>query len=154
MVHLTKDSVLVVSTLSEHGLKRGLNIDKTEFCRVSHSCEAKIFVVLYNALADSLFKKGSIWENELATLHFRWIRWQKMVDKPVELFSLDRRLVFIDPSLNWIYQCIHFLDGLVFELEIARRTVGSAEETAFSAVHFVQFVTIQIVRCICPWFDT
>ena len=154
MVHLTKDSVLVVSAFSQHGLKRGLNIDKTEFGRISNSCQAKIFIVLNNALADSLFKKCSIWKDELATLNFRWIRRQKMVDKPVELLSLNRRLVCIDPGFNWIYQCIHFFDGLVFELEIASWTVSSAEETAFSTVHLVQFVTVQIVRCICHWFKT
>ncbi len=154
MVHLAEDSVLVISAFSKHGLKRGLNIDKTEFGRVSHSCQAKVLIVLYNAFADSLFKKCSIWKDEFATLNLGWIRRQKMIDKPVELFSLDRRLVRIDPGLNRIYLCIHFLDSLVFELEIASCTVSSAEETAFSTMHLVQFVTVQIVRCICSWFDT
>ncbi len=77
-----------------------------------------------------------------------------MVDKPVELLSLNRRLVRIDPGFNRIYLRIHFLDGLVLELEIARCTISSAEETAFSAMHLVIFVTVHIVRCICPGFKT
>ena len=72
-----------------------------------------------------------------------------MVNKPVELLSLKRLDIMIDPSFNGIDQSLHLFDGLIFELELASCALGLTKEATLCSMHLVQLVTVHIVRSIC-----
>lgn len=126
-----------------------MHIDEAEFGWVSDSCEAVVLIVLDDALADTLFEKSRIGENEFAALDLGWVRRQQVVDEPGKLLSLNGVLVVIDPGFDWVHQLLHFVDGVVLELELAGCAVGPAKEPSFCPVNLMQLVAIYIVRRIC-----
>ena len=88
VVLLAEYSILVVSSLANHSLERSQHLKQAQLCWIFYLCQAIVLVILDDRLADSLFEKGRVREDTLATFELGGVWRQQVLHQPTELLRL------------------------------------------------------------------
>ena len=137
MVNLTKNTILIISSLSNHSLKGSEHFQKTQISWIFHLSETVVLIILKDKFAQASLKKGRIRKDQFTAFEFVGIRRQQIFHQPGKIFRFHMVNILRDVSFHRIDIALELRYGIVLKLDLAGCTIFHATKAAFRSMNFV-----------------